>query len=153
MNKLVVPNEIMLAEVSSLIAEGKEVIIMTKGSSMLPFIRGDADSVALVAKDPVAPGDISLAEIAKGKYVLHRVRKVEAGVVTLKGDGNLTGIERCAEVHVCGVVKTILKASGREIDPASGWQRLMWRCWVLIPRLGRRFILHFARKNNKTDND
>lgn len=145
MNKLVVPNELMLGEVTTLLGEGREVVIMTRGVSMLPFIRGDADSVALIKKEPVEAGDIALAQIAKGRYVLHRVRRVEAGVVTLKGDGNLVGIERCRTEHISGVVRRILKASGAEVDPASAWQRLLWRCWVLIPRPGRRFILHFAR--------
>ncbi len=151
MNKLVVPNELMLGEVTTLLGEGREVVIMTRGVSMLPFIRGDADSVALIKKDPVKPGDIALAEIAKGRYVLHRVRKVEPGVITLKGDGNLTGVEKCRPEHISGVVRRILKASGAEVDPASAWQKFCWRCWVLIPRPGRRFVLHFARKSKKTE--
>lgn len=145
MNKLVVPNELMLGEVSKLLAEGREVIIMTRGNSMLPFIRGDADSVALIKKSPVEVGDIALAEIAKGRYVLHRVRKVSDELVVLKGDGNLRGVEKCRPVHICGVVKRVLRASGAEKDPSSFIQRLAWRSWVLIPRPGRRFILHFIR--------
>ena len=40
MNKMVVPNEILLEEAADLLARGIEVILMTKGNSMLPFIRG-----------------------------------------------------------------------------------------------------------------
>lgn len=147
MNKIVLPNEIMLGEVSRMLAEGREVVIMTKGFSMLPFIRGEADSVVLVKKDDIRPGDIALGEIAEGVYVLHRVRKVLSGGVVLKGDGNLRGTENCRASKLCGVVKEIQKASGRKVNPDSAWNRFLWRCWVLIPTLGRRFILHFARKS------
>ena len=47
MHKVVVPNAILLGEVKSLLAEGKDVVIPTKGNSMLPFIRGGRDSVNL----------------------------------------------------------------------------------------------------------
>jgi len=147
MNKIVLPNEIMLGEVSKLLAEGHEVVIMTKGFSMLPFIRGDVDSVVLVKKDALRPGDIALGEITEGVYVLHRVRKVLPGGVVLKGDGNLRGTESCSYARVCGVVKEIHKASGKHVDPAAAWNRFLWRCWVCIPTLGRRFILHFVRKH------
>ena len=44
---MIVPNAILLAEVSALVQEGKQVELLTKGCSMLPFIVGDRDSVRL----------------------------------------------------------------------------------------------------------
>ena len=61
MNKVVVPNSILLGEVRSLLAEGKDVVIPTKGNSMLPFIRGGRDSVNLRRLDTLEVGDIVLA--------------------------------------------------------------------------------------------
>jgi len=77
MNKVVLPNDIMLGEVTALLREGKKVIIMTKGNSMLPFIRGEKDSVNLELRDTLEEGDIALAQIRPGHYVLHRVVSVE----------------------------------------------------------------------------
>ena len=57
MNKVVVPNAILLGEVKSLLAEGKDVVIPTKGNSMLPFIRGGRDSVNLRRLEDVEVGD------------------------------------------------------------------------------------------------
>lgn len=147
MNKIVLPNEIMLGEVSRMLADGKEVVIMTKGFSMLPFIKGDYDSVVLVRKDVLRPGEIALGEVAKGVYVLHRIRKVLPGGIIMKGDGNLRGTEKCRTANVCGVVKEIQKASGRRVDPNSPVNRFLWRCWAATPTLGRRFILHFVRNS------
>ena len=61
---------------------------------MLPFIVGDRDSVRL-RKEPVAVGDAVLAEIAPGRYVLHRIISLVKDRVVLMGDGNLSGVETC----------------------------------------------------------
>lgn len=145
MNKIVLPNEIMLGEVSALLSEGKEVEILTKGVSMLPFIKGDIDSVLLVRKDTVEAGDIVLAEILDGRYVLHRVRRVSARGVILKGDGNLRGTERCAVSDVKGTVKTIIRP-GHTIDPNSPAQIRNWKRWCKLPRLVRRVVLGILRR-------
>ena len=73
--RITLPNEVMLGSVKELLAEGQQVIIMTKGFSMLPFIVGKRDSVLLEKRPSVQPGEIALAEISPGHYVLHRVRE------------------------------------------------------------------------------
>ena len=65
MQKLVVPNAILLGEVERLVSEGNSVTLMPKGSSMLPFIRGGKDSVVLVAPGELHPGLIALAEVGE----------------------------------------------------------------------------------------
>jgi hypothetical protein len=145
MNKLVLPNEVMLGEVSALLAEGKEVVIMTKGVSMLPFIRGEIDSVALAQEELFEEGDIVLAEISKGHYVLHRVRRIAGDGVVLKGDGNLRGIERCPASAVRGVVRQIIRPR-RKVDPHSPWQMRLWRIWCSLPQIVRRGILGIERR-------
>ena len=73
MKKMIVPNEILLAEADDLLSKGIEVVLMTKGNSMLPFIRGEKDSVNLKRFGAVEVGDIVLARIAPQRYVLHRI--------------------------------------------------------------------------------
>ena len=113
MKKMVIPNEIFLGEVSEMLAEGAEVIIMTKGSSMLPFIIGDRDSVKLKKMETTSVGDMVLAEICKGRYVLHRVQEIDGDRVTLMGDGNLYGTEKCLLGDIKGTVTEIIAPSGR----------------------------------------
>ena len=147
--KLVLPNDVMLGEVSRLLSDGKEVEIMTKGVSMLPFIRGEIDSVLLEKRDKVEEGDIVLAEILDGRYVLHRVRRVFEGGVVLKGDGNIRGTERCAFADVCGTVKKILRPGG-ERDPFSPVEMRRWRRWCSLPRIVRRGVLFLYRRYLKS---
>ena len=122
-----ISNELLLAEASLFLAEGKDVIIKTKGSSMLPFIRGDRDSVRLRKSASVAVGDIVLAEIRPGCYVLHRIVAVKGESVTLMGDGNLKCTESCRISDVKGTVVEILDENEqpRRLTNGSVWRRLL----------------------------
>ena len=126
MDSCLVPNDLLLGEVSELLSEGKEVIIKTKGSSMLPFIRGDRDSVKLLKKEPLQVGDIALALTGPGRYVLHRIIALDSDEVTLMGDGNLRGTERCRAEDVKGCVIQILDEDGkpRPLSDGKVWRRL-----------------------------
>jgi len=125
MNKLVLPNEILLEEVAGLLAEGREVVFRPKGSSMLPFIRGDRDSVVLRKFASVSIGDILLVRL-DGRYVLHRLIRREGDVLVLMGDGNLRGTETCTEADVLGTVVAIEKENGSRRRPGKGrfWRAL-----------------------------
>ena len=146
MKKVVIPNAVMLGEVKKLLAEGRTVVILTKGLSMLPFIRGDKDSVVLAKAATIAPGDIALAEITPGKWVLHRVIEVEGEKVTLRGDGNIRGIENCAIGDVAGVVTEIRRPNGKTTDPRTAKARKRWHGWCSTPLLIRRAWLSFYRR-------
>lgn len=144
-NKIVIPNELMLGEVSAMLSEGREVIILTKGVSMLPFIRGGIDSVLLVAKDSPVPGDIALCEIRPGHYVLHRIVAIDEKVVLLHGDGNLRGTESCTPAAIKGVVKSILRPDGKQRYPSAPRALRAWKLWKALPLLCRRVILKIYR--------
>lgn len=145
MNRLVVPNDILLGEVKSMLAEGREVVIPTKGSSMLPFIRGERDSVKLRKTDGIAVGDIVLAEIRPGTYVLHRVFGLDGDNVTLMGDGNVRGVERCRRGDVAGTAFSVLKDGAKEVDCRSAGALRRARAWRrLLPF--RRIILGIYRR-------
>ena len=72
MDKMTLPNEILLGEVAAVLREGREAVIIPTGSSMLPFIHGGRDRVVLRACPDAAVGDIVLVCIGK-QYLLHRV--------------------------------------------------------------------------------
>ena len=123
---MTLPNEILLEEVGSLLAEGREVEMMTKGTSMLPFIVGDRDSVILKkeACDSLRPGDIVLARRSPGNYVLHRIVAVDGGRVTLRGDGNVYGTETVGVEDILGKVTAVVGPSGRRRVPGDAY---LWR--------------------------
>ena len=146
MKQVTVPNAVMLGEVKNLLSEGRSVVILTKGLSMLPFIRGEKDSVVLEKASAVAPGDIALAEISPGKWVLHRVIEVNGDRVTLRGDGNIRGVEKCSCKDVAGVVTSIQRPDGRVKDPRTPNALKRWRRWCATPLLIRRGWLSFYRR-------
>ena len=137
--KRVIPNEILLGEVTSLLAEDQEVVLLTQGGSMMPFLRSERDSVALRKLDKVEVGDIVLAHLGGGRYVLHRIIAIDGDNVTLMGDGNIKGTESCLKSDISGTVVRILKASGKEYVPGKG------RWWRALKPF-RRYILGVYRR-------
>ncbi|MBQ0024417.1 MAG: hypothetical protein KBT00_01650 [Bacteroidales bacterium] len=137
----VIPNEILLSEVGRLLSEDIEVVLMTKGCSMLPFIHGEKDSVRLkkFPMDQIKVSDVVLAEIAPAHYVLHRVVSVDGDKLELMGDGNCRGHERCLRKNVLGTVVAIVRPSGREVSVPKA---RLWR--KMLPL--RPYILWFDRK-------
>lgn len=145
MNRLVVPNGILLPEVERLLAQGNDVVLMTKGSSMLPFITGDRDSVLLRRRESIEKGEIVLARLSAKRYVLHRIWEIEGDKVTLMGDGNIRGKENCGTADICGTAVQILKEDGRCVDtlsPSSRRKAKLWRALLPI----RRYLLAIYRR-------
>ena len=140
------PNEALLPEVAALLAHGSEVEIRTKGSSMLPFIVGDRDSVRLKAMSVYAEGDPVLAEIAKGRFVLHRIVKIQGECVTLKGDGNLMGTETCRLTDIKGKATTVVKPNGKTRDLAGPKALKRARRWNALPYFIKRYYLAILRR-------
>lgn len=138
MEKRVLPNKVLLEEVAALVAQGKDVVFTPKGNSMLPFIRGDRDSVRLSACGEPEEGDIILAR-HDGRYVLHRVVSVGEKTLLLMGDGNLQGTERVLRSDILGKVTAIVRPNGRTVIPGKG------RLWRILKPL-RRYILGIYRR-------
>ena len=132
MDKRVVANEILLEDAAALMEEGREVTLR------LPFIRGGKDSVRLKKMPGVAVGDMLLVRLPGPRYVLHRLIGKEGDRLTLMGDGNLAGVERCTVADVLGTVTAIERGS-RVVKPGNGlwWRRL---------RPLRRYILGIYRR-------
>lgn len=144
MQTRVVPNHELIPEIGKLIQEGTDVVFRPKGMSMLPFIRGGRDSVVLRKADGLEVGDIVLAEVSKGTYVLHRIESIVGNVIILMGDGNLGGRERCTSNQVIAVALRILKDK-KEIDCRSSRHIRRARLWRrLLPV--RRYLLAIYRR-------
>ena len=141
MEKVVLPNDVVLGEVSRLLHEGREVVMTPKGNSMRPFIRGEVDNVRLQPIGVLKVGDIVLARF-NGRYVLHRIIAIEGDQVTMMGDGNLQGVEEVLKSDVAGVVVEIITPEGKRRKPSSG---RIWR--KLLPL--RKYLLKIYRKWNR----
>lgn len=140
--QITLPNEILIEEVASILEGGCDVELMTKGTSMLPFIIGERDSVILkkVPGESLRPGDVVLARRNQGNYVLHRIVLLNGDKVTLRGDGNLVGTEKVAVADVLGKVTAIVEPSGMKRSPGKA------SLWRNLPPFARRCVLALYRR-------
>ena len=128
------PNEVLLAEVSQLIREGYSVTLTVRGFSMRPFLEDRRDKAVLAPYDTLRLGDVILAEITPGHYVLHRIVGLDGDTITLMGDGNLVGRETC----------TRGKGSERPVSTDGRLWKTYSALWTrLLPV--RRYLLAFYR--------
>lgn len=144
MKHLSVANESLLPEVEKLLAEGMRVTLKVKGNSMLPFIRSVRDSVTLEAPDRISRGNIVLARIGKGRYVLHRIIGTKGNTVILMGDGNCHGTEQCLRSNICGRVITIVKPH-KCISTGTSFMHMAGTVWRLLLPV-RRWLLALYKR-------
>lgn len=101
---LEVPNAILLGSVRDALHEGHNCIINVRGWSMRPFLYDRRDSVLLAPVSKLHIGDAVLAEDNPDHYILHRIIDIQGDCVTLMGDGNISGTEKCQRRNIHGVV-------------------------------------------------
>lgn len=141
MEKVVLPNKVLLGEIAQLLSQGREVVMTPKGISMLPFIRGEVDRVKLQRPGQLKVGDIVLAYFG-GQYVMHRIIAINGDKVVLMGDGNLKITEQGSQSDVVGLVTEIIKPKNRRHKPGKAW---LWRHTLLL----RPYLLKLYKKWNK----
>ena len=111
---IVMPNNVLLAEVIRLVNEGQRVTLPVKGYSMNPFIIGGRDSVELVKPEKVSVGDVVLAWINDSHYVVHRIINIAGDRVQLMGDGNRTCDEYCSRKEVAARAEYVVGKNGKK---------------------------------------
>lgn len=109
---IILPNEIVFAEVEDRLARGEHVTMKLQGISMKPFINPD-DSFTLIPFDGSLEEklDIVLFRLPDGFHILHRVVGIEGNMVRMRGDNTLTG-EEVPMQNILGKVVEIKKPSG-----------------------------------------
>jgi len=140
MNSIKLANEVFLPQVCTLVKEGHNVSINLKGNSMRPFLESDRDIGWLRFDTKFKKGQVVLAEINKGHFVLHRIDKIEVdghiingfcenieAHVTLRGDGNPVGTERCRLKDIRALCYKVVR-NGKECDlkKSKKWKLYSW---------------------------
>lgn len=135
----------ILKEAIRLVSEGVSVTLPVRGRSMLPFIIGDRESVIL--GQPVQPvvGDVVLAWVDGTRYVVHRIIRIKGDAVTLMGDGNLVGTERCSLGDIKARATHVVGSDGRTHYLYNRGRRLAVRLWWRL-RPVRRYLLAIYRR-------
>lgn len=138
-------NHLFFTEVLARIAEGNSVRIRASGRSMMPFIRDEKDELVLaqMQENPLV-GHILLVRMDNGRYIIHRVVKVDAETITLRGDGNPYGCETVKHTQILARVTGIVRG-GKFIREGS-WQ---WNAfdllWTSNPFM-RRVLLYIYKR-------
>lgn len=135
----------IIEEAVRLVEDGVSVTLPVGGHSMLPFIIGGRESVIL--QKPARPkiGDVVLAWVVPGRWVVHRVIRIDGDNITLMGDGNLRGTESCTLSDVKALITYVVDANGKRRDVYTRWRRIAARLWWHL-RPFRRYILAIYRR-------
>ncbi len=135
----------IIEEAIKLVSEGISVTLPVNGTSMLPFIIGGRESVILQKPGLTAVGDVVLAWVSPGRYVVHRIIRIDYDRVTLMGDGNLAGTEQCTLADIKARATHVVGADGKPHPLYTPWRRHAARMWWHL-RPMRRYLLAIYRR-------
>lgn len=143
MQTIQLPNAEFLPHVCELVAQGEKVMIRAKGNSMRPFLESGRDIAILSKIGAPKVGDVVLAEIAPKHYVLHRIDKIEGEKITLRGDGNVRGVEVCRKEDLRAIANEFVR-KGKNWTTQKRWWKIYSSLWPhLLPC--RRILLALYR--------
>ena len=147
------PKAVSLNDVSplllGLIEEGIDVTFTVVGDSMSPLWCNMRDSVVLTKCDPLKlqVGDVPLCKRPNGKFVLHRIIKVNADSYDIIGD-NQTEIERDLPKSTALCVVKGFNRKGKSYSCNSTWYRFYTFLIVRLRPLCRFTIKFFWKIKN-----
>lgn len=103
--KRIISNQSAFSQARDLLLEGESVRIAVRGQSMLPFFQsGSTILLRPIREEDFRVGHVVMAESAPGRFVVHRIHRLEGDRVILLGDGNLYGTESMPREKVYGIV-------------------------------------------------
>ncbi len=138
------PNATFLPEVIKIIEAGHTVTLPLRGYSMRPFLEDGRDKALLTKAKKAKVGDVVLAEISEGNFVLHRIVNIYDDAATLRGDGNL-GVEYCHLDDIKATAVGFYRKNKITADYTNGtkWLIYSWLWTRLYPI--RRYLLYIHR--------
>lgn len=133
-NVKVLPSEILMEQLLSLLDSTDQVPLLISGSSMTPFLVHGRDTVFLSKiTQPLKRGDIILYRRDNGAYVVHRICKITEDSFWLIGDAQ-TEIEKGLRQDQILAIVTAVSRKGKRLDSQSFWWRFFQKVWIhLIP--------------------
>lgn len=114
--------------IREVLESGGQFTLYPRGTSMLPLIVQERDSVSLVRAQECRRGDIAFYKRADGSFILHRVIGAENGALVMCGDNQLTPEYGVSHAQVIGTVERITRR-GRTFGVRSPAYRLYCAVW------------------------
>lgn len=119
--------------VLELIHNGQNAKIAVRGTSMLPFLRNDIDSVELSKArfDDIKRGDIVMIRRYDGAYVMHRVIQKSTKEFFIIGDAQQWIEGPLHPDQLVAVVNTVWRKKKKISCSNIVWKTLC-NCWLLV---------------------
>ena len=126
----VVPADEMAEHIQALLEETENVPLVISGNSMSPFLVHGRDTVFLskITK-PVKRGDIVFYRRDNGRYILHRVYRVNEDCCDMVGDAQ-TAIEPSVRYENMIAVVTAVKRKGKILNHNSLCLWFFEKVWI-----------------------
>lgn len=145
---ITIPNDTFFSMVEKEISRGNSVHLRVKGQSMYPLLRDRKDEVILhpCTCDELEVMDVILFKY-NGNYVLHRIIKMDASQLYMRGDGAFKAMEHCPKTDVIAKVASIIRPYGKVISVKDWRWRLpsqLWRRTGVLRSPLLRIMRHFA---------
>lgn len=135
----------IIKEAIRLVDEGVSVTLPVTGNSMLPFIIGGKESVILQKPEQLQIGDVVLAWTSSGRWVVHRIIRINGDRVTLMGDGNLVGIEHCTLGDIKAIATHVVDARERTYYLYHKWRKSAAKAWFRLRPI-RKYLLAIYKR-------
>ncbi len=111
-------SDLMLCELEN----GNSVKFCTKGGSMAPLLISGRDSVVLKKAKSFKKNDVILFKNNDGKYILHRIVKINGGEIITKGDAMTVCDAPITKENIIAKATAFVR-KGKEIKITSLWYR------------------------------
>ena len=126
------------------------LVTMPSGSSMLPLIRPDRDTVVIKRRIP-KKYDVVLYKRDNGKYILHRVLKIKDKEYVMCGDNQWKKEFGITEQQILGVMDGFYR-DNKYIEISSYRYKLNVRFWCCFLWL-RKMMIYLFKIVNKLRHD
>ena len=140
------PSQALFGSVEQLLQEGYDADFTVTGNSMWPLLSHKRDRVTICSTEKMRPkkGDVVLYCPQPGKYLLHRIHRMETDRFVAAGDGNCFVDGTFPVSNIVGVVVQ-LHRKGKTLRAHSPMLRFWGWVWIgLYPVRGG--LLKLLRK-------
>ncbi len=131
-NLRIVSPELIMEPFLELLEESTAIPLVITGGSMTPFLVHQRDTVYLSkANCPLKRGDMVLYQRDNGRYILHRILRVDGDFYTMLGDAQIHPEPGIRKDQVRAVV-TAVRRKEKLLQKGSFWWEFFEKIWIRI---------------------
>ena len=135
-----VSTEEYILVLKELVEEGREVSLKIAGNSMSPFLSHERDVIYFKKPDRnLKKGDMVFYQRKSGRYIMHRIWKVDGNQYYLVGDAQRE-IEGPIERNQIFALITKAKRKGKMTQKGDFWWEFFEHIWIRIVPYRRSLI-------------